>query len=180
MFTVTWPMCATPQRWGRVPCDIPQHHPSHLQSKDMSPATPAVRDVSHVHCPTTPREQGRASTTRAISRVPHVHRPLHLREPGHVPGTTCHWGHIPCALSPRHVLLGPRPSHGSWDMAPGHVPLEKSLMSLPAVGTRTCPRCHIKCTSHVHGPLCHGRRDMSPGTHGTGDASHVHCPTTLQ
>lgn len=97
--------CSCPMSWfgpcgeqGCVPCDTPGHHPSHPQSRDMLPATPAIRDVPYVHCPITSREQGYASTICVISHVPRVHCPFHPREEGHVPSTTC-CGHILCALS---------------------------------------------------------------------------------
>ena len=136
--------CLCPMSWfgprgeqGCVPCDIPRHRPSHPQSRDMSPATPAIRDVSHVHCPIISREQGHASTTHAIGHMPHMHCPFHPRKQGHVPSTTCHWGHIPSApmgagMCPHDTCCwGHSPPMGA-EMSPGHVPLGMSHMSLPA------------------------------------------------
>lgn len=43
---------------------------------------------------------------------------------------------------------------------------------VPSATPSACPMCTV--------PSSHGNRGTSPVTHGTGDTSHVHCPTTLQ
>lgn len=121
------PMCAVPP---------PQ------ESKDMPPQQVPSATCPSCTVPSTHQSWDTSPAPRAIGGTSHVCCPFLPLELDVSPRCTA-WGHVP----PRGA--------GTWfrDMVPGHVPLWMSHASLLAVATGTCPQCHTKCTSHVHGPL---------------------------
>lgn len=184
-----------------VPAHVPCPGLVPVGSRNVSPVTPQGT------IPPT-RKAGTCSQQHLPSGMSPVSTVLSYQgsrdmPPQYVPSATCPVCTVPSTHESRDMSLAPRAVAGTSRVRCPFLPWEQGCVptTRPPTGAGRpqdtclwgCPTCPFllweqgyvssatpsacpMCTV----PSCHGSRDMSPLTHGTGDMSHVHCPTTPQ